>query len=251
MPKKDRIGVCRLCKKSKPLCNSHIVPEFCYKRAYDSQHRVIDMNLRNRGGPPARFLQKGHREPLLCGSCETRISRYETDFATYWYGPTGLPAKVDSGCEALVLSGAPYAAFKLFHISILWRAAVSTLCQGVNLGPYESKMRLMLLVGEPGDPSHFPVAGQVLIDEAGQVMHGLVTSPARYKSPPSYAYRACYAGCEWHIVVTDHPNAGQQLLAQSVNTAGEVVLLITGWLSTGSITAIRDYMARREKSCSR
>ena len=250
MAKDDRIGTCRLCNRRAPLCRSHIVPEFCYKKSYDSQHRVLDMNLRGKAGPPARFLQKGHREYLLCESCESRISRHERSFAHFWFGPHGLPKSVDPRCEWLALSGAPYAAFRLFHLSVLWRAGVSTLCRGVSLGPYEPKIRKMILEDDAGEPAQFPLAGQVLVDETGVVMHGFVTSPCRYRSPPSYAYRACYAGCEWHVIVTDHPTAEQQVLSGALNSKGQVLMPCAHWLHTGTMSTLADAYRRRNPACS-
>ena len=247
MAEQDRIGTCRLCGQSKPLCNSHIVPEFCYGRAYDAQHRVLDMDLRGRNRHPVRYIQKGYREPLLCRDCETRISRYEDRFAKFWYGSSGLPDTIDMRCRFLVLSGVDCVSFRLFHLSVLWRAAVSRLCASVELGPYEAKLREVVRSGFLPQQEHFPVLGQVLVDETGTVMHGLVTSPCPYESPPSTAYRACYAGCEWHVVVTDHPTEDQRTLINEFGRQGRVVLMCTDWRHTGTAKALADAYRRRKK----
>ena len=251
MTEKSHIGKCRLCNESKPLCNSHIVPEFCYTQAYDGKHRTLDMNLNGKAGPPFRPIQKGHREHLLCRTCEGIISQYEHRFREFWFGPNGLPARLDFRGPVVVLSGADYASFKLFHLSVLWRAGVSALCRKVSLGRYEGSLREMILSGSPGEPTRFPICGQILLDDNGAVVYGVVTSPSRYRSPPSYAYSTIYAGCEWHVVVTDHPTNEQEILSGAISPQGEVVLACTHWLRTGSINAIADGFRRRKQACSR
>jgi hypothetical protein len=91
--------------------------------------------------------------------------------------------------------------------------------------------------------------GQVLVDENGNVIHGLVLSPSRYRSPPSYAYSTVYAGCEWHVVVTDHPTKAQDILSRAVGCDGRLVLRWRHWLRSGTLEAKMAAYKRRENAC--
>ena len=71
--------------------------------------------------------RKGLRERLLCDECEGRLSRYETYFAGVWYGESGLPAVIPEEATAVAKSDLDSVLFKLFHLSILWRASVATI----------------------------------------------------------------------------------------------------------------------------
>src|SRR5437868_2676993 len=114
-------GTCKLCGKSRDLCNSHVVPELCYLACYDSLHRSTkfqaDPNTK-------RIIQKGLREYLLCQECETHLSGIENDFKTYWYDTPALPERIRT--PVVKITGFDYRVFKLFHLSILWRASVAT-----------------------------------------------------------------------------------------------------------------------------
>jgi len=63
------------------------------------------------------------------------------------------------GRPGLAAEGIDYKTWKLFLLSILWRAGVVSRSEyrGVLLGPYELKLRKMLLDGDPGRRREFPV----------------------------------------------------------------------------------------------
>ena len=50
-----------------------------------------------------------------------------------------------------------YTKFKLFLLSLLWRASISKLpiFKDINLGPYEDKIRQMILDNNPDDPIQY------------------------------------------------------------------------------------------------
>src|SRR6266849_5839504 len=112
-------GICKLCREDKPLCSSHIIPEFLYRPLYDDNHRAIEVSLIPK---KAHLLQKGYREPLLCFECEQRINKYEVYFRDIWYEKKKLPPVVMR--QYVEINGIDYTLFKLFHLSIVWRASV-------------------------------------------------------------------------------------------------------------------------------
>lgn len=217
-------GQCRLCRQHRKLCQSHIVPEFCYKAAYDEKHRLLQINQDERGRSVIKTLQKGLREPLLCRKCEARINRYEREFANYWYGAHGLPRTVCLQYKGVQVDGCDFTSFKLFHLSVLWRASVSDLFDTVSLGPYEAKIRSMLLRSDPGPDDQFPILGFVLIHDDGSVVHPLVSEPCPSRFENSHVYYMSYAGCEWVFVVTDHANKKEAKLSRAIAKDGTVFL---------------------------
>lgn len=245
----NNIGLCALCQRQAPLCRSHIIPEFCYEPTYDAKHRAIDMQRSGKGGRGPVAIQKGYRDRLLCSECECLLSRHEKCFKEFWYGPYGLPPQIDLRQRFVVLSGADPVSFRLFHLSVLWRASESPTCKNVDLGRYARIFRAALVSGSLQNTSHFPMFGQVLVDENGNVIHGLVLSPSRYRSPPSYAYSTVYAGCEWHVVVTDHPTKAQDILSRAVGCDGRLVLRWRHWLRSGTLEAKMAAYKRRENAC--
>src|SRR5574337_198522 len=138
-----RQRLCRLCKEEKDLKCSHIIPEFLYKPLYDAKHRAVSLSEieigQRRNFGKKRLIQKGLRERLLCSECEQLLNnRYEKYFKALWFDQGALPSTIESGVT-FELHGLDYHKFKLFHLSVLFRAGVSSLPQfsQVKLGAHE------------------------------------------------------------------------------------------------------------------
>jgi hypothetical protein len=143
---------CALCKRDEPLLNSHIVLEFLYRPHYDEKHRTLLFDQRN---APSTMLQKGLRERLLCGECEGRLQVYEDYFARYWYKEQPPPDVLEA--PEVILTDIDYSRFKLFVLSIAWRASVSQLAPEMSFGPHEEPMRAMLISANAGSMEQYPI----------------------------------------------------------------------------------------------
>lgn len=200
------MAACRLCHEDAKLSDSHIIPELLYKPLYDSKHRAIkldDIDFRR------RFLQKGLREELFCERCEQLLNdRYEKPFNAAWWGSPQFPKKVILG-ELYRVDGLDYASFKLFHLSVLFRAGIATHREfsNVSLGPHEERIRTMILTGDPGPTDRYGFFGQILFSGAGNVVDALITAPAPTRFDNHRAYTFIFGGCAWHYVVSGHSSA--------------------------------------------
>src|SRR5262245_27899960 len=125
---------CRLCRQLSVLQNSHVLPEWGYGPLYDNKHRMIALRAGGYRAASADYMQKGIRERLFCKRCETRLSRYEKYARDLLIGRKGLVLPPSRG---QVVNRADYKPFKLFQLSLLWRAHVSKhqLFAAVDLGP--------------------------------------------------------------------------------------------------------------------
>lgn len=233
-------GICRLCHEKRRLCHSHIVPEWCYERLYDGQHRIAVVGPKGQHPP---HLKKGRREFLLCKRCEGYLNTlYEQPFRTYWR--TAVPRQpCPENATQVTLCGFNYRVFKLFHLSILWRLGVCGLPEmTISLGPYEEKIRKMLLLKDPGPADHYPILGRVLFSGNGCVADGLITSALEGRIDGSRVYMICYCGVEWLFVLTDHPTPTQTKLAHAApQPDGNMILLAGGLGKSRSITEILKY----------
>lgn len=196
--------MCRLCLRDRQLRMSHIIPEFLYGPLYGPTHRIRSVH---RSLPYIRFLGKGVREALLCDDCEALLGRYENYFSGVWYGAQGLPSEIPAGVGKFLKSGLDYAQFKLFHLSILWRASVATLedFRAVALGPHQQRLRQMIVTENPGDVADYRLAASVLLRPNSREVHGGVVgvpAPARYNG--GWMYSWVYGGCIWHCIVSRH-----------------------------------------------
>lgn len=192
---------CRLCDQPKPLCNSHIIPEFCYRPLYDEKHKAVEV----RNAPPKEGkLQKGFREALLCEDCERFFNdEYEKYFKHTWYDAGACPARPDQ--PVIRIDGLDYSRFKLFHLSVLWRASVTTREEfgAVSLGPHESVIRSMLRAKDPGPASRYNFVVQLLHLD-GQIMHQAIMPPGTSREHGARVYTLVFAGCAWNYIVASH-----------------------------------------------
>ena len=192
-------NICRLCLKESELRNSHILPEFLYENLYDEKHRTL---LVSRGDE--KIVQKGIREKLLCQKCETKLSRYEK-YAKELI--LEIPNFVrDNNLELLFSDSVDYLKLKLFQLSILWRASVSSnaLFQQVKLGPHEDKIRAMINEEYPGKVSDYGCLMFITLDVS--LLLTIIQSPFRFKKRVDghTAYKFATGNLDWIFFVTSH-----------------------------------------------
>jgi hypothetical protein len=114
---------CALCLQPLELQRSHIIPEFLYESLYDDKHRLQVLSVLP--DEPNWREQRGLRERLLCADCEGRLSKWERYASLVLKG--GLPITYRREGNVVFISGLDYVQFKLFQLSVLWRAGASTL----------------------------------------------------------------------------------------------------------------------------
>lgn len=190
---------CKLCQNISPLQNSHILPEFVYTQLYDDKHRMQVLSSHEQN--PRPYEQKGLRERLLCRNCETKLSRYERYASTAFDGKeTETP--VDG---VIIVNGVDYKQFKLFLLSILWRASISSLefFDKVCLGPHEDKIREMILTNDPGPSDRYGIVPFALIDDH-KIQSDLIIQPSRTKLYGHVGYRFIFGGFMWVYLVSSH-----------------------------------------------
>jgi len=141
---------CKLClKEVDKLCESHIISELFYKPIYDEPHRFIAMT--DNPDENNYYLQSGIKEKLLCKKCEDLIGKNEKYVKENFMS---LLKNIDpvNNKGILFKQKFDYRAFKLFQLSILWRASVSShiMFCSVKLGKDEEIIRKMVLEENPG-----------------------------------------------------------------------------------------------------
>ena len=148
-------GKCKLCGTDTDLQESHIVPEFFYKRMYDEQHRFTVLSTDP--DRPEQCPKKGIREHLMCQVCDGKIiGKYEDYAAKVIFGGVKLETKING--NVLQIGGIDYSRLKLFFMSLVWRMGIADrkFWSQVNLGPFEQTLRHQLYNEIPGAFYEFP-----------------------------------------------------------------------------------------------
>lgn len=196
---------CRLCKRNKPLMKSHIFPEWLYTPLYDKNHRfsVPSTNENKRRGT----RPKGIYERLLCQECEVQLSEWEGYARGVFYGDDhGI--KIEDNGGRVVLSGLRYTPFKLFQMSLIWRASITNRQEvhKINLGPHAESLRKMLFEECPGESHQYPAILMSLPRSLVQILREFILPPEPLpkKIDGHTGYRAVLGGLFWLFVVSSH-----------------------------------------------
>ncbi len=190
---------CKLCEREVRLVASHIIPEFLYQTLYDSKHRFHQISADPSG--QNQYKQKGLRETLLCEACEQHLSVPEQYMCRLLNGD--IPATIVNKAGYIHLSGLDYPKLKLFQLSVLWRAGVSSLApfSQVQLGPHEPRLRSMLLSDEPGLAADYGCIMATLMD-GSELLTGIVAAPTWARLAGLMAYRFVFGGIVFVFVVS-------------------------------------------------
>jgi len=197
---------CKLCNKDKTLIDSHIFPEFMYEPLYDDEHRFKVINMK--GGDLIKTPPKGIYEKLLCESCDKKIiGKYEDHASKILFGDGKKEIEVETKNYGHLVHGVDYKLFKLFQISLIWRASLSTRKEiiRINLGPHAEPMRLMLLNENPGEVYDYGVI-IYLFPKSSKDMKDLIISPALLpkRIEGNRIYRAIFNGLVWIYFLSNH-----------------------------------------------
>lgn len=234
---------CRLCGKSGELKNSHIIPEFVYRPLYDEINRFHVITTKEEEGN--RYLQKGIRERLLCGECETQLSKHERYVSLVFSGK--LPVNITGNGRLIRVEGLDYEHFKLFAMSVLWRAGVSShnAFEEVKLGSHEKHLRELILADNPGRPEKYPFLLAPVMHEREQLM-GLIVQPTWSRIAGHYAYRFVFSGLAWVFIVSSHgiPKALREAV---LNEEGKLVMVPQQFSNMRFLTNMAAELAQKGK----
>lgn len=179
--------ICKLCGNDRPLIAAHIVP-ICITKVLLDPSGPMKLISKEPDIYPLKFPKGEYDKNILCGDCDGSFAGWDEYARDLLFDNFESTYPLIKGANASKLVPGHYSiptfdynALKLFFLSILWRAEVSSRisCRRVNLGPYEIKIRNMLSSGMLGIPEEFPVHISRYIDDEGR---GTMFSPHRQRT---------------------------------------------------------------------
>lgn len=165
-------GICKLCKLEKELIRkSHIIPDFIYRNSgmFDGKHRLLSFSkedITNNIKP--KYEQTGiYDGNILCANCDNVvIGRYEKYASQIIYSQNlneetqiECDEYLDNGTLYSVCKGIDYKKYRLFLLSILFRACISKddFFKQVELSPENLEhLRDMIYTDNAGSYNDFP-----------------------------------------------------------------------------------------------
>lgn len=211
------VSICKLCGKGEKLCKSHIISEFFYEPLYDEKKHQIHI-LSSRSEKHPRFVQKGAYESLLCTQCEGVLSVWEKYASNIFKREKSLSFEKREGY--LKIGSLNYEYFKLFELSVLWRASISShsLFRNVDLGSHENKIRKALLNRKALKSAEYGCLKFALFKD-GDFFDHFVDQADNGKIDSGHRFvRMVFGGFMWIFFVTSHrlpENISRHFLAES------------------------------------
>jgi hypothetical protein len=155
---------CRFCDQDKPaLAKAHIIPRSLFKVVRGKENYSVEMRV-SEEAVKEKFQQAGNYDNgILCENCEQKFSQYDAHghsvFTKVFEDPTIYRDPNQIEC-AYLLPNVDFRLLKLFVLSVLWRASVSSLdfFSNVDLGErHEATMKSLISNGsiEGGDDYQF------------------------------------------------------------------------------------------------
>lgn len=171
---------------------------------YDSKHRMI--YLSNVGSEPVKYRFSGVYEKLLCKECEEKINEHETYVINKFTNPSPINYFEDD--KVIIYGGLDYLHFRLFALSILWRASISNhrTFNEVDIGKNEVIIRKMILEGNAKNHETYPFLMAAITTNRKQTAFDLVTNPELIKVDDYWSYRFVFGGFVWLFLFGDVTN---------------------------------------------
>lgn len=173
-------------------------------------------------------MQDGPTEQLLCNACEQHINdNFEKPFLQSWGASSPLPSPWNVP-EPHWLA-VDYSSFKLFHLSVLFRASVCCLptFREIDLGKHLERIRQMLIRQDPGECWEYPVSGLVPLHHKTKDIVPLVSKGQKGRIGDLNCYAMLYGGVQWWIVVSSHRNRWVE--EASLRVDGKIPFYSTPW----------------------
>lgn len=176
--------------------------------------------------PPTHATSRPARKVFVksfCESYEQLLSKYERYVSLVFSGRIAIQSREEG--NLVYIAGLDYKKFRLFGLSILWRAAVARekMFQCVDLGPHQEKLRQQLLREDPGPPHRYGFFLSPLLWDDRDI-NDLIVKPTRARLGGNRCYRFVFGGLIWVFVVSSHapPKAFRQAF---LNEQGQMLML--------------------------
>lgn len=203
--KAELTASCRLCRLVLPLCKSHIIPEFIFSKMYDKKHHILEMFDVKEG--KFHLIQKGETERLLCRVCESKLNKFERHSRRLFVD--ALPKPNPPQNRLITIPNLDYRLFKLFLLSILWRASISSrpMYRHVKLGPHEETIRGIIMAEDPGPQDQYPCIAFPFTLNGDHILD-IILEPTYTKFDGHRYYRFVFGGFLFMFFVSSHALPG-------------------------------------------
>jgi hypothetical protein len=209
------IDICAFCQYQKKIRDSHIVPKFVFDHLRkDELHRRMHV-ISPDSNPKKPYAQDGPKCELLCDDCERFFDEsFERDFLKCWFSEPVHPTPIPM--DLFRVQVPDYRKFKLFHLSVIWRAYAASLkeaSQGatsiwrwVYLKDHAARIREMLMNQDAGSLDEYPISGYYAVSphQPSAFSPALFMPPIAKRLFGVNCFYMIFAGMGWIYFISKH-----------------------------------------------
>lgn len=238
---------CKLCGKDKKGVQAHIIPKAFARRLTDDARAPI---LVAEGHHPKRSHTGIYDNEILCESCEKSLHKWDDCAIKLLIDNRADLKEIRDNGELLVLLSESYnyERLKLFAISLIWRAHVTShpfFCS-VDLGSWEDRARQRILARDPGPPEEFATLFGIFVsskgyDRAVRTIHRPVK--VRAWGGPINIYRV-YLGEFFVDIKVDQRQVPDDIQPILLGQSLQLAVIVKDFESSGEFEALKDALRR-------
>ncbi len=154
--------VCKFCDIRTDLCKAHIIPKKLYEPAKNGNKSpyIFPTSLTEK---PILSQSGIHDSTILCSKCDNAVfgvwDEYGQKLLLEPFNSNNYLSNNNGKNIFYKLENFCYTKFKLFFMSVLWRASITKdkFFNKIDLGVWEPKLKDMLLKNDPGSADDFSV----------------------------------------------------------------------------------------------
>jgi hypothetical protein len=152
---------CFYCHEAKELINAHVIPEYFFRQIIETDGSKKKMLYLKK--TELEYMQRAPKgiydSGILCKSCDNEIGKLDDYAIKFFQNSASWQKTYSNNLIYYKPANCNYKVLKLFFISLLWRASITTnpFFGLVKLGPFEEEAYRRLKSKEPGDKHSFSV----------------------------------------------------------------------------------------------
>lgn len=231
------MAICKLCLKDRKLIGkSHIIPDFMYNGLFDDKHKMFyfkPFKVANKKDFVKRPSSGEYEGGILCEKCDNGlIGSFETYARDILYSTQLKPEqrlllekqKTKEGIVINHFKNIDYQKFKIFLLSILWRASISSrpFFNQVSLGANEQLIRKMIYEGNPGNINDYPIFITTYLNDKTQASD-LISQPRKVQNDKQTTYISSIGGLLYDFYIeTKKSNIPKYVISSTIRPTNEL-----------------------------
>jgi hypothetical protein len=149
---------CKFCLEDKKCIKAHIIPNSLYEPIFNVGKGMLILSNKLEIYPKKQHTGI-YDENMVCEQCERLFSKLDDYANSFFSAMISEDSFIIENNEkvAYIIKNYDYNNLKLFLVSMLWRASISSQSSffDVNIGPFENQIKEMIKNNDPGDENTF------------------------------------------------------------------------------------------------